>query len=312
MKIYFELEEIDVLESSTSVALGTFDGLHIGHMEVLGEMKKTAESRGLKTFVYTFSNHPREILTPNNVPPKIMDVDEKTQIFTRFGLDYLALIKFDESQLKIEPEDFIKDVLIGKLHMKHLTVGYDYRFGRKARGDINMLIEFSKLYDYTYEIVEPIMKNEIRISSTLIRELLTEGKIEEANFFLGRKHFVKGTVVEGKKLGKTIGVPTANLRIKENISTIKSGVYITETIYKGTQYQSVTNVGYNPTFQQVGLNMETYIFDFDQVLYGEVIEVHFIKRLRDELKFNSVDELVEKMEEDLNNASEYFKSHLSK
>ncbi|GAU79105.1 bifunctional riboflavin kinase/FAD synthetase [Fusibacter sp. 3D3] len=312
MKIYFELEEIDVQKNATSVALGTFDGLHIGHMEVLSEMKKAAESRGLKTFVYTFSNHPREVLTPNNVPPKIMDVDEKTQIFTRFGLDYLALIKFDEDQLKIEPEDFIKDVLIGKLNMKHLTVGYDYRFGRKARGDINMLIEFSKVYDYTFEIVEPIMKNDIRISSTLIRELLNEGKIVEANFYLGRKHFVKGMVVEGKKVGRTIGIPTANLRIKENISTIKPGVYITETLYKNTVYKSVTNVGYNPTFDQVGLNMETYIFDFNQVLYGQQIEVHFIKRLRDEMKFETVDELVVKMQSDLRMADEYFKTHLPK
>ncbi|MBF4691775.1 bifunctional riboflavin kinase/FAD synthetase [Fusibacter ferrireducens] len=312
MKIYFELEEIDVQGQATSVALGTFDGLHIGHMEVLSEMKKTAESKGLKTFVYTFSNHPREVLTPNNVPPKIMDVDEKTQIFTRFGLDYLSLIKFDEEQLKIEPEDFIKDVLIGKLNMKHLTVGYDYRFGRKARGDVNMLMAFSETYGYTYEIVKPIMKNEIRISSTLIRELLLDGKIVEANFYLGRKHFVKGTVVEGKKLGKTIGVPTANLRIKENISTIKSGVYITETVHKGTTYKSVTNVGYNPTFNQIGLNMETYIFDFDQILYGEQIEVHFIKRLRDEMKFESVDELIVKMQSDLKKARDYFATHLPK
>ncbi len=312
MKIYFELEEIDVQRNDTSVALGTFDGLHIGHMEVLGEMKKSAEQRGLKTFVYTFSNHPREVLTPGNVPPKIMDVEEKTLIFTRFGLDYLALIKFDEEQIKIEPEDFIKEVLIGKLNMKHLTVGHDYRFGRKARGNVAMLIEYAAVYGYTYEIVEPIMKNDVRVSSTLIRELLIDGKIEEANFYLGRNHFVKGTVVEGKKLGKSIGVPTANLRIKENISTIKSGVYITETVFRNDVYKSVTNVGYNPTFEQVGLNMETYLFDFDKVLYGEVIEVHFIKRLRDEMKFDSVDELVSQMEGDLAATREYFENHLPK
>lgn len=312
MNIYFELEDIEVNGDQTSVALGTFDGLHIGHMEVLNEMKKTAEEKKLKTFVYTFSNHPRELLTPDQVPPKIMDVDEKVQIFTRVGLDYLALIRFDEEQFNLEPEQFIKSVLVEKLNMKHLTVGYDYRFGKGAKGDVQLLSQLGNIYGYTCDVIAPIMKNELRVSSTLIRELLGDGKIEEANFYLGRNHFVKGVVVEGKKVGRTIGVPTANLRIKENISTIKSGVYITETVYKKETFRSVTNVGYNPTFNQVGLNMETYIFDFNQDLYGQTIEVHFIKRLRDELKFDSIDELIEVMKKDLADAAEYFETHLPK
>ncbi|EKE06225.1 MAG: hypothetical protein ACD_19C00038G0002 [uncultured bacterium] len=312
MNIYFELEDIEVNGDQTSVALGTFDGLHVGHMEILNEMKKSAVGKNLKTFVYTFSNHPRELLTPNQIPPKIMDVDEKVQIFTRVGIDYLALIRFDEAQFNLEPDRFIKEVLVDKLNMKHLTVGYDYRFGKGAKGDVELLTHFAKIYGYTCDIIAPIMKNEIRISSTLIRELLGDGKIEEANFYLGRNHFVKGVVVEGKKIGRTIGVPTANLRIKDNISTIKSGVYITETVYKKVTYKSVTNVGYNPTFNQVGLNMETYLFDFDQELYGETIEVHFIKRLRDELKFDTVDELILVMKKDLEDTLNYFKMHLPK
>lgn len=306
MKIFFEIEEIDADLSPTSVALGTFDGLHIGHIEVLNIMKEAAAEKGLKSFVYTFSNHPREVLTPDNVPSKIMDIDEKVQIFTRVDVDYLALIKFDESQILYEPEDFIKDILINKLNMKHLTVGYDYRFGKKAGGDVDILVELSKKYGYTYEIVNPIMRNETRISSTLIRELLQEGRIEEANFYLGRSHFVKGTVVKGKNVGHTLGFPTANLRIKENISTIKPGVYITETVWRGKTYPSVTNVGFNPTFEQTGIHMETYIIGIDQKMYDEVIEVHFIKRLRDELKFESVDALVVAMHADLDKTKAYF------
>lgn len=306
MKIFFEIEEIDADLSPTSVALGTFDGLHIGHIEVLNIMKEAAAEKGLKSFVYTFSNHPREVLTPDNVPSKIMDIDEKVQIFTRVDVDYLALIKFDESQILYEPEDFIKDILIDKLNMKHLTVGYDYRFGKKAGGDVDILVELSKKYGYTYEIVNPIMRNETRISSTLIRELLQEGRIEEANFYLGRSHFVKGTVVKGKNVGHTLGFPTANLRIKENISTIKPGVYITETVWRGKTYPSVTNVGFNPTFEQTGIHMETYIIGIDQKMYDEVIEVHFIKRLRDELKFESVDALVVAMHADLDKTKAYF------
>ncbi len=306
MKIFFELEEIDANIESTSVALGTFDGLHIGHTEVLNLMKNSAKDTGLKSFVYTFSNHPKELLSPENVPSKIMDIEEKVQIFTRIDVDYLALIKFDESQIIYEPEAFVKTVLIDLLHMKHLTVGYDYRFGRKALGDVNLLIDLSSKYGYTYEIVDPIMKNEVRVSSSLIRELLLDGRIEEANFYLGRKHFIKGLVVRGKGVGHTLGFPTANLRIKDNISTIKPGVYITETIWKGKAYPSVTNVGFNPTFEQTGIHLETYIIGIDHDMYDEIIEVHFIKRLRDEKKFNSLEDLVTEMNHDLANTRAYF------
>ncbi|HSN65292.1 MAG TPA: riboflavin kinase, partial [Fusibacter sp.] len=169
------------------------------------------------------------------------------------------------------------------------------------------LMALADKYGYTYEIVEPIMKNEMRVSSTLIRELLQDGRIEEANFYLGRKHFIKGLVVRGKGVGHTLGFPTANLRIIDNISTIKPGVYITETIWKGKWFPSVTNVGYNPTFEQTGIHLETYILGIDQEMYDETIEVHFIKRLRDELKFNSLDELMNAMNKDLANTRAYFK-----
>ncbi len=307
MKIFFELEDIDVEKSETSVALGTFDGLHIGHIEVLNRMKHIAEEKGLKTFVYTFSNHPKEFLSPDQVPPKIMDIEEKVQIFTRIDLDYLALIRFDEDQNTYEPEDFIKQVLIEKLNMKHLTVGYDYRFGNKAKGDINLLLSLSEKYGYACDIIQPIMRNDVRVSSSLIRELLKEGRIEEANYYLGRKHFIKGTVVRGKGVGHTLGFPTANLRIKDNISTIKPGVYITETVWKGKTYPSATNVGFNPTFDQTGIHLETYIIGINQAMYDEVIEVHFLKRLRDEKKFDSLADLVDEMNGDLEKTRLYFK-----
>ena len=307
MKIFFELEDIDVEKSETSVALGTFDGLHIGHIEVLNRMKHIAEEKGLKTFVYTFSNHPKEFLSPDQVPPKIMDIEEKVQIFTRIDLDYLALIRFDEDQNTYEPEDFIKQVLIDKLNMKHLTVGYDYRFGNKAKGDINLLLTLSEKYGYACDIIQPIMRNDVRVSSSLIRELLKEGRIEEANYYLGRKHFIKGTVVRGKGVGHTLGFPTANLRIKDNISTIKPGVYITETVWKGKTYPSATNVGFNPTFDQTGIHLETYIIGINQAMYDEVIEVHFLKRLRDEKKFDSLADLVDEMNGDLEKTRVYFK-----
>ena len=312
MKIYFELEEIEPIQEGTSVALGTFDGLHIGHIEVLNRMKSVAAEKKLKSFVYTFSNHPKEVLSPENAPPKIMDVDEKVQIFTRLDFDYLALLKFDKRQFSIEPEEFIDKILVGKLNMKHLTVGHDFHFGKRGRGDVNMLKEHARIHGYSYEIIEPVKKCDTRVSSTLIRELLMEGKIEEANFYLGRNHFVKGLVVRSKGLGRTINFPTANLRIKENISTIKSGVYITETVLLGKKYRSVTNVGTNPTFNQEGIHLETHIVGIDRDLYDEIIEVHFIKRLRDELKFNSIDELLDAMHNDYAQMMAYYDNILYK
>lgn len=306
MIIYFDIEAIEDQLEPTSVALGTFDGLHIGHLEVLNAMKKAAKDKNLKSFVYTFSNHPREVLTPDQIPSKIMDIEEKVQIFTRIDVDYLALLKFDEMQNAYEAEAFIKEILIDKLHMKHLTVGYDYRFGKGAKGNVQMLIDLSEAYGFSYEIIEPIMKSDKRISSTLIRELLQEGRIEEANHYLGRHHFVKGVVVRGKGMGKSFGFPTANLRIKENISTIKPGVYITETVWKGVTYPSVTNIGFNPTFNQTGIHLETFIMGLDREMYDELIEVHFIKRIRDELKFENINDLIETMKIDLEKTKAYF------
>ncbi len=306
MKLYFELEAIERDEKGTSVALGTFDGLHIGHMEIIKDTIAVAKARDLKSFVYTFSNHPRALLTPNNPPAKIMDIDEKVQIFSHVGLDYLALLKFDDFQMTIEPEHFIKEVLVDKLNMKHLTVGYDYRFGNEARGDVDMLLALGEQYGYSCDIVQPIMRNDVRVSSTLIRKLLEQGRVEEANFYLGRRHFIKGKVIRGKGKGKTFGFPTANMQIKENTSTLCSGVYITETLIQGTFYPSATNVGYNPTVEDTGLHMETFVYGIDRPLYDEHIEVHFIKRLRNEMKFDSEQALIEAMQNDVTQMKAYF------
>ena len=307
MKLYFEIEAIERDPIGTSVALGTFDGLHIGHMEIINYTKEAALEKGLKSFVYTFSNHPRELLTPDHAPPKIMDIDEKVQIFTRAEVDYLALIKFDEAQMAMTPEHFIESILIDKLNVKHLTVGYDYRFGKEGKGDVNLLKSFANAKGFTLDVVSPIMRNDVRVSSSLIRRLLEQGRVEEANFYLGRHHFIKGEVVRGKGKGKDLGFPTANLKIKEHISAIGPGVYITETHWKGKTYPSATNVGFNPTYAYTGLHMETFIEGIDQAMYGEVIEVHFIKRLRDEKKFHSELELIEAMHIDIEKMRLYFK-----
>lgn len=306
MKLYFTLEEIEKNEKGCAVALGTFDGLHIGHMEIIEDTVKTAKIKGLSALVYTFSNHPRELLTPENPPAKIMEIEEKIQILTHAGVDELALFKFDAFQMNIEPEDFVKSILVDRINMKHLTVGYDYRFGKNAKGTATMLVELGKIYGYSCEVVQPIMRNEVRVSSTLIRKLLEQGRIEEANFYLGRRHFIRGLVVRGKGKGKEFGFPTANLKIKENVSTICSGVYITETKIGDQFYPSATNVGYNPTVEDTGLHMETYIEGIDRPLYDEVIEVHFVKRLRNEMKFRSVEELIEAMNHDIMEMKRYF------
>lgn len=306
MKIFFEYEQIEFDTKGTAVALGTFDGLHIGHMEVINTMKNIAKERDLKSFVYTFSNHPKTLTTPERAPVKIMEIDEKVQLFTQMSLDYLAIVKFDHFHLHMPARQFVEDILVKKLNMKHLVVGYDYRFGLKAEGDVQMLIEYGKKLGYVCEVIPPIMKNEIRVSSTMIRKLLEQGRVEEANFYLGRYHFIRGEVIRGKGKGRELGYPTANLQVGEHVGLISPGVYITETTVEGKTYKSATNVGCNPTFENSGLHVETFLWGFEGDLYGKNIEVAFRKRLRREMKFSHLKELIEAIHEDIKEMKRFF------
>jgi len=303
VKIY---ETIQTLNEDTAITLGTFDGLHIGHVKIIKQLVKDAKERNLKSVVYTFKNHPLSLNHSIETPSTIFKLDYKKEILEKLGVDILIFLTFDDDQKNIEPNYFIEEILVKKLRMKHLVVGYDYHFGKKAKGNTELLIKSSRKYHYSYDIVDPIKKDYVRVSSTLIRKLLANGKIKDANYYLGRPYSLEGKVIDGEKIGRKIGYPTANLELDNNFAILKPGVYITKTLLDGEFYYSVTNVGFNPTLKQSEFSVETYILDFDQSIYGKHIRVDFYKKIRDELKFKDVEELKEYIRWDVYNTKKFF------
>jgi len=306
MKIIRDIHELSKVTEDTGVALGTFDGLHIGHQEVIRTMILNCQRRNLKSCVFTFANHPREVTTPDGAPPRILSLPDKIRLLESYGVDVLVLLKFDEKLMGIPADEFVRDILIHGLNTKYLTVGFDFRFGKGAKGNVDLLRAYSDDGHYEVDIVKPVQDGGEKVGSTAIRNLLKDGEIEAVNKQLGRHHHVSGEVVKGKQLGNTIGFPTANLKISANMTLIKPGVYVTKTTVQDTVFYSVSNVGYNPTFDQKLFNLETYILDFDKDIYGEIITVEFYTRIRDELKMDSLEQLVSYIKKDVGYTREYF------
>ena len=300
------LNSIQKLNYDTAITLGTFDGLHIGHVKIIKQLVKDAKEKKLKSLVYTFANNPMSLTNKEDALSTIFELNYKKKLIEKLGVDILVLLTFDETQRNISPFKFIEDILINNFRMKHLVVGYDFHFGKQAKGDTELLIEQSKKYHYSCDIVEPIKKDFVRISSTLIRKLLRNGNIQDANFYLGRNYSLEGKIVEGEKIGRQLGYPTANLELDNNFAIIKPGVYITKIIIDDEAFFSVTNVGFNPTLKRSEFTVETHILDYDKNIYGKIVRVEFYKRIRNEMKFIDAENLKEHIKWDIYNTKKYF------
>lgn len=309
MEIIFDPNDINLINDDVGITIGTFDGLHLGHVKVINQLIEQCEKKKLKSVIYTFSNIPREVITSEEVK-NIISLDEKIRLISKLNIDYLILLEFNKDDINIAGEKFICENILNKLKVYHITIGHDFKFGKGAKGDYKLLEKLSKKFNYSIEVVEPVIIDNMRISSTLIRELLSEGNILEANKFLGRSHYYRGIVQPGKKIGVKLGFPTANLTIDSSMHVLKLGVYVTRVITNNTKYCSITNIGFNPTFNQNTLNFETYIFEFNENLYGKEIKVEFIDRIRDEMKFDSKDELVKRIKMDIKEANKIINSLL--
>jgi riboflavin kinase/FMN adenylyltransferase len=305
MIIVDSIEGFHEIEGPIGLSMGTFDGLHIGHQKLIENLTTHCKEEGYRSVVYTYSNHPREYTLGTKVP-KIITLEDKISLFDSLGVDILVLLKFDGLQRDMTPEHFMKELLFDPLDIRYLTVGFDFHFGKRAGGNVAMLESYIEDKDVVLDIVSPIARYDEKVSSTRIRNLLFEGNISLVNELLGRPYSFTGEVVHGKHLGRLLGFPTANLQVDETMNLIKSGVYISRVKIGKDYYPAVTNIGFNPTFDQKELNVESYILDFDQNLYGRKIKVEFVKRLRDELKFSSKDALVEQMHRDIELAYTYF------
>jgi riboflavin kinase/FMN adenylyltransferase len=252
-----------------------------------------------KSMVYTFKNHPLSIINKEKVPKLLMDNETKLSLLEGFGVDMVNLVNFDTEFMKISPEAFIEN-MVNHYNVKGLVVGFNYRFGYKNSGDIELLREYSNKLDFELHVIESVTYKDDVVSSSRIRGLISEGSLQEANKMLMLPYMLKGEIIKGKQLGRTLGFPTANLKYDSSFQIPATGVYYTAVEYENKLYKGITSVGFNPTVEPVEstITIETYILDFDKFIYGENIKLYFINRIRDEVKFESLEKLSVQLKKD--------------
>ncbi|WP_312344508.1 bifunctional riboflavin kinase/FAD synthetase [Chryseobacterium binzhouense] len=281
-----------------ALSLGMFDGVHLGHKYIMDELKKAGSENNLETAVLTFWPHPRFVFNPNEDLKLLNTLEEKTLLMEKYGIGSLFLKEFDEEFRNLTGEEFVRQILIDRLNVKYLIIGYDHSFGKNKSGNFELLKKLSKELDFEVEQMEAINIHENNISSTKIRKALLEGNIIKANEMLGYHYSLSGTVVHGKKIGRTIGYPTANIET-ENIKLLpKKGAYIVEVFVKNQSYKGMLSIGTNPTVNGEKLTVEVYILGFEEEIYDENIKVKFRDFLHDEIKFEGMEKLVERLDED--------------
>lgn len=298
MTIIKSLDEVINVEN-TVVTIGNFDGIHKGHIKLIKEAVKEAKTKNYKSVVFTFKNHPMRYFRADSIK-HIITNEEKVKIFEDLGVDIVFMIPFDEYMTKISATDFVKTILHEKLKCKMVIVGHDFTFARNKEGNASLLESLGKNYNMKVKVIEPIKIKGRRVSSSYIRNLINDGNVSEIKNFLGRNYFLEGKVIHARKIGRTIGFPTANLKAEDKLIIPKNGIYAVKVYVKNKVYYGATNIGYNPTVNGKVLSIETNIIDFDEEIYGEIIRVEFLDRIRDEKKFNSLDELKSQLRKDVN------------
>ncbi len=297
MKI-IDLNKEERSNFDTALALGNFDGLHLGHQDLIKTMIIEGKKNNLQSSLLLFKNHTKSIIFTQG-PKLITSIDQKIQLAEEMNIDNVFLIDFDESIMKLSGQEFLKEIIIDKLRGKLLVVGYDYKFGTKASCNSDDLKNFGQELGFKVLVKDPVLFNGEVISSSNIRKYLLEGNIGMANELLARPYSFVGRVINGSNRGHKLGFPTANTELLVDQVIPKTGVYITNTIYEGNRYRSLTNIGYNPTFGGDKLKIETYIRDFNDNIYDKNIEIEFIEYLREDMKFSSTEDLIDQMKKDL-------------
>ncbi|MFJ6411989.1 bifunctional riboflavin kinase/FAD synthetase [Terribacillus saccharophilus] len=304
---YSETMKLDDMPA-VSAAIGFFDGIHRGHQEVIKHAINAAQENHLKSAVITFHPHPSVVLGKADTREDYLTpLHEKEAILESMGIDYLYLIGFTKELAGLSPENFIERFING-LAVRHLVSGFDFTYGTKGAGNADTLQKAAEQHTFTYEAVAKVESAEEKISSTKIRELVANGDIADAVDLLGHPLTLTGEVITGDQRGRTIGYPTANIRIAEEYFLPKVGVYAVEVLVKGKTYAGMANLGFKPTFQQDAVvpNLEVHILDFDEQIYGEDVTVSWRKFIREEVKFNGIDALVAQLDRDKEQISTYF------
>ncbi len=306
MEIYQSWQGFKEKQAKIAVGLGNFDGVHLGHQKLLGALVDTARRLEEKSAVFTFHPHPEMVLNPRNAPPMLLSQGAKEQLISRMGVDLFFRIPFTLDFSRMEPELFIEKVLYEGLNVRDVFIGYNYTFGYKGRGTAALLEEYSGRYDYRLHVLPPVIIDNQAVSSTLIRNLLKEGEVAEAARFLGYPPFFEGVVVVGDRRGAALGISTINLEYSMDFLLPANGVYVVKVDVDQDTYLGVANIGNRPTFYDYSARpgIEVHLLDFTGDLYGKIVSVHFTRRLRDEKKFSSSDELVVQIRQDIQRARE--------
>ena len=305
MRLFHGYENAEIARP-TVLTLGVFDGLHLGHQLIIGRVVERARAAGAVPTVITFDPHPRAVLHPESAPPLLQTFDQKVEAFGVLGVEQAIVIRFTRDFASRSAEEFLRDVVYERLQAREVYLGRGFAFGRGREGDINLLRRVSGELSFFADEVPEVRLRGQRISSSRIRELLASGQVNLARRMLGRPYGVEGRVVRGAERGRTLGFPTANLRPVNRVIP-RGGVYVTATLIDGVWRRSVTNVGVRPTFENAGEpSVETFVMDWRGDLYGDVVRVRFLHRLRGERRFNSADELKRQIDADTGRARKFF------
>jgi len=302
LKIFSYLEDAAECLDGIVVALGNFDGIHKGHQQLIKETVRKAKELNCPAVIFTFRNHPVNEIAGKTVVKNIMDIHEKAIVAERLGVDYMINITFDWRIMKMSPDDFVDKLLVRDLGIKHAVCGFNYSYGFKGAGTPEMLIKKGKENNFGVTVIPEFSIEGQTVSSTYIRTLIEKGDMEKYEQFTGRTYKIGGFVMHGQKFGRTMGFPTANLNLYQSMALPVNGVYVTKTWIDGEIYNSVTNVGNKPTVGEFEKNAESHIFDFDGDIYGKRVVVEFIKMLRPEIHFESIDDLSKQINADCINA----------
>lgn len=298
MIIINSLNEVESFDKSV-VTIGKFDGIHKGHEVLIEKAVDYSKQEKLTSIVFTFKNSPISYFS-NIITREIITEVEKMNKLESLGVDVTIDIPFNKDMAEISAEDFVKEILVNKLGAKKLIIGHDFAFAKKREGTPPVLKVLGKKYGFDVEVIAPVVINNIRVSSTHVKDLIYAGRVDEVKKYLGRNYTIEGMVIHAKQLGRTLGFPTANLKLQENIIIPKRGIYATKVHIGDEVYVGATNIGYNPTVNGEKMSVETNILQFDKDIYGKTIKLEFLERIRDEKKFKDLNELKIQLKMDTN------------
>ena len=308
MKVFTSIPDYP-FENKSIVTIGTFDGVHLGHRVILKRMKEIAKKTKGKSVLLTFSPHPRHVLHKDNQDMKLITtLQEKQDLINQAGLDNLVIHEFTKKFSRIKPVNFVRDILVEQLNVHTLVIGYDHHFGRNREGSIQELTTLADLYDFNIEKIDPQYFEDVTVSSSKIRKLIEKGEMVKAKQYLGYEFMLNGKVIKGNSLGKTINFPTANIVVENKWKILPAdGVYAVKIVLEAKEYKGMMNIGQKPTVDGNGISLEVNIFDFNQDIYGKGIEIRFVKRIRDERKFEDLQALKKQLLIDKNKALQILK-----